>query len=89
RVEELPDGFRVSASTEKSKIAAAEDVTRGLYGVEWLPEIRRTEHGQDQIVRFLRDIAGIEGEWSAASIVDSEIQKIREQVGSARVICAL
>lgn len=89
RVEQLPAGFRASASTEKSQIAAAEDAARGLYGVEWLPEIRRTEHGQDQIVRFLRDIAGIEGEWSAASIIDSEIQKIREQVGSARVICAL
>lgn len=88
-VVEAPEGFIVTASTEKSPVAAMEDPARGMYAVAWLPEIRRTEFGQDQIVRFLREIAGIDYEWAASSIIDDQIAKIREQVGSSRVICAL
>ncbi|MDO5049883.1 MAG: glutamine-hydrolyzing GMP synthase [Actinomycetaceae bacterium] len=88
-VAEAPEGFTVTASTDKAPVAAMEDPSRGLYGVQWMPEIRRTEFGQDQIVRFVREVAGIEYDWSAASIIDDEIAKIREQVGSSRVICAL
>lgn len=87
-VVEAPSGFSVTAKID-SQIAAFEDEARRLYGVAWRPEVPKTEFGQDQIDRFLRDAAGIESRWTPTSIIDDQIQKIREQIGSARVICGL
>ncbi len=88
-VEEAPAHFTVTASTAETPVAAFEDRERRLFGVQWHPEVHHCELGQDQLVRFLRDGAGIEATWTPQSIIDDQVAKIRAQVGDAQVICAL
>ncbi|HHT41085.1 MAG TPA: glutamine-hydrolyzing GMP synthase [Actinomyces sp.] len=88
-VVEAPSGFTVTAESDDFKIAAFEDEARKLYGVQWRPEEPKTKFGQEQIDRFLRDAAGIQSRWTPTSIIDDQVKKIREQIGSARVICGL
>ncbi len=84
-----PPGFTALASSTASPVAAVEDVARGIYGIQFHPEVVHTPYGQDILTRFLTDIAGCERTWTAASIVEDQIARIRAQVGSARVICGL
>src|ERR1043165_961977 len=84
-----PEGFTALASSTESPVAAVEDVARGLYGLQFPPEVVHTPYGPTILGTFLRDIAGCERTWSAASIIDEQIAAIRAQVGSGKVICAL
>ncbi len=84
-----PEGAAVLASSRESPVAAFESVERGLYGIQFHPEVVHTPYGQDVLVRFLRDVAGCDMAWSAASIVDEQIARIRAQVGDGKVICGL
>ncbi|KFI56533.1 GMP synthase [Bifidobacterium callitrichos DSM 23973] len=70
-------------------MAAMEDRSRGLYGVQWHPEVKHTPRGQELIETFLHDCAGLPDDWNASSIIDDQVKKIREQVGDAEVICGL
>lgn len=85
----LPDGFDAIASSEASPNAAMGNDERKIYGVQWLPELRTSEGGTELFTNFVRHIAGLAGDWTAASIVEEQVAKIREQVGSGRAICAL
>ena len=85
----LPEGFTAIASSDAAPIAAFGNDERRVYGVQWLPELRTSERGTELFTNFVRGIAGLEGTWTAASIVEDQIAKIREQVGTGRVICAL
>jgi GMP synthase (glutamine-hydrolysing) len=89
RVEEAPAGFTVVASTAASPVAAFEDSTRRLYGLQWHPEVHHTEHGQEVLERFLYGGAGLEPSWYPSSIIDDAIKQISDTVGSAHVLCAL
>ncbi|WP_125107050.1 glutamine-hydrolyzing GMP synthase [Gulosibacter massiliensis] len=84
-----PEGFEVLASTETTPVAAFGNPERGLYGVQWHPEVLHSEQGQAQLEAFLRRAAQIPGDWSSASIIDEQVARIREQVGSDQVICGL
>jgi len=86
---EPPEGFRALASSPGSPVAACEDPERGLYGIQFHPEVVHTPHGQAILERFLRDIAGCQERWSAASVIDEQIGRIRAQVGEGGVICGL
>ncbi len=89
-ITEMPDGFKVTASTPDAPVAAFEDGSRGLYGVQFHPEVVHTEHGQRIIERFLSDACGAHRTWTMASVIDTQIELIQNQVGeSGRVICAL
>lgn len=88
-VTEIPAGFTAIASTLASPLAAMGNDERKIYGVQWLPELRTSEKGAEMFRNFVRGIAGLEGSWTAASIVEEQIARIREQVGSGRAICAL
>lgn len=88
-VQTAPDGFVVTASTDETPVAAFENAERGLYGVQWHPEVHHCQFGQLQIERFLHDAAGLASDWNPTSIIDDQVARIREQVGSARVICGL
>ena len=88
-VEEAPKGFTVTASTAQTPVAAFEDDSRRLYGVQWHPEVVHSEYGQRAIETFLHDCAGIGSDWTPGSIIDDQVRRIREQVGDARVICGL
>jgi GMP synthase (glutamine-hydrolysing) len=84
-----PPGFTALAASSESPVAALESVERGIYGIQFHPEVVHTPYGQDIITRFLDDICGCERTWSAASVIDEQIARIRAQVGDGRVICGL
>jgi GMP synthase (glutamine-hydrolysing) len=88
-VAEAPDGFRVTASTPQTPVAAFEDVERGLYGVQFHPEVLHSEHGQEVLKRFLLEGAGCRPTWTMVNIVEDQVERIRAQVGDRRVICGL
>jgi len=84
-----PDGFTALAASPGSPVAALESPERGLYGIQFHPEVVHTPYGQQILERFLRDIANCEAQWSPASVIDEQIERIRAQVGDAGVICGL
>nr|WP_236262262.1 glutamine-hydrolyzing GMP synthase [Conexibacter woesei] len=84
-----PPGFTALASSTESPVAALESVERGIYGIQFHPEVVHTPYGQDIITRFLEEICGCARTWSASSVIDDQLARIREQVGGGRVICAL
>ena len=86
---EAPPGFTALASTPESPVAAFEDPERGLYGIQFHPEVAHTPYGGAILETFLKDVCGCERRWSPASVVDEQIERIRTQVGEGRVICGL
>jgi GMP synthase (glutamine-hydrolysing) len=84
-----PAGARVVAGSPSTPIAAFEDAARGLYGVQFHPEVRHTPYGQDVLKNFLYGIAGAPPAWTPAAVIEEQVERIRAQVGSARVLCAL
>jgi GMP synthase (glutamine-hydrolysing) len=86
---QAPPGFTALASSSESPVAAMEDPARGLYGIQFHPEVAHTPYGTQILETFLRDIAGCDMSWSAASVVEEQIARIREQVGDGKVICGL
>jgi GMP synthase (glutamine-hydrolysing) len=84
-----PPGFRALASSTESPVAAFESEERGVYGIQFHPEVVHTPYGQEVLKRFLGDVCGCEMTWSPASIVEEQIARIRDQVGSGKVICGL
>lgn len=88
-VHDAPTGFTVTATTEGAPVAAFEDASRSLAGVQFHPEVMHSEYGQKVLEHFLYDIAKLEPTWTPASIVDEQVARIREQIGDAQVICGL
>ena len=84
-----PAGARVTASSPSTPIAAFEDPARGLYGVQFHPEVVHTPHGQEILMNFLHGIVGAPPTWTAAAVIEEQVERIRAQVGSERVICGL
>ncbi|MBV9659641.1 MAG: glutamine-hydrolyzing GMP synthase [Acidimicrobiales bacterium] len=88
-VVEGPKGFDVTASTPHTPVAAMEYPERGLYGVQFHPEVSHTTHGQDLLKRFLYKAVGLRPNWNVVSIIDSAVEAVEKQVGDASVVCAL
>ena len=88
-VAEAPPGFAVTAFTDATPVAAFEDTGRGLYGVQFHPEVLHSEHGQVVLRRFLLEAAGCRPTWTMSNVVEEQVAAIRAQVGSRRVICGL
>jgi GMP synthase (glutamine-hydrolysing) len=86
---EAPPGFTALASSTASPVAAFESVERDVYGIQFHPEVVHTPFGQDILKTFLRDVCGCDMRWSAASIVEEQIARVRAQVGDGKVICGL
>ena len=89
QVNSLPDGFIPLASTPTCPFAAVRHRDRPFYGLQFHPEVTHTPHGTDLISNFLFDVCGCDGSWTMADYMDSEIRRIREQVGDDRVILGL
>ncbi|MEU8316817.1 glutamine-hydrolyzing GMP synthase [Nonomuraea sp. NPDC048881] len=83
-----PEGFAVTASTSETPVAAFEHPERGLYGVQFHPEVLHSEHGQAVLKHFL-DAAGCRPSWTMLNIVEDSVEAVRRQVGDGRAICAL
>jgi GMP synthase (glutamine-hydrolysing) len=84
-----PEGSRVVAESTSAPIAAFEAPDRGLYGVQFHPEVVHTPHGTDLLKNFLYRVAGARPAWTAATVIEEETARIRAQVGRERILCAL
>jgi GMP synthase (glutamine-hydrolysing) len=84
-----PEGADVVAGSPSAPIAAFEHHERGLYGVQFHPEVVHTPHGTDLLKNFLYQVAGAPPAWTPAAVIEEQVERIRAQVGSERVICAL
>jgi GMP synthase (glutamine-hydrolysing) len=84
-----PEGFDVVAASAGAPVAAFEDRTRRLAGVQYHPEVMHSPHGQQVLSRFLHDFAGIGAAWTPANIADSLIEAVRTQIGDGHAICGL
>lgn len=85
-----PEGFDVLATTDGTPVAAFENLTDRLAGVQWHPEVLHTEHGQRVLEHFLHDIAGCRQTWTMANIAEEQIERVRAQIGpEGRAICGL
>jgi GMP synthase (glutamine-hydrolysing) len=84
-----PPGFEPLASSTASPVAAFESARRAIYGIQFHPEVVHTPYGQQVLDNFLRDICGCAGDWSAASVIDDQIARIRARIGEHRAICGL
>jgi GMP synthase (glutamine-hydrolysing) len=83
-----PPGFRVTARTAATPVAAVEHPERRLFGVQFHPEVVHTEYGTRVLARFL-ELAGCRPNWTMLNIVEDQTDAIREQVGAGRAICGL
>jgi GMP synthase (glutamine-hydrolysing) len=88
-VTEAPAGFTATASTPDAPVAAMECTDRGIYGVQFHPEVVHSPFGMQVLQRFLHDLAGCEPNWTMGSIIDEQVAVVKAQVGDGRVICAL
>jgi GMP synthase (glutamine-hydrolysing) len=83
-----PNGFTVTASTQGTPVAAAENPRLGLFGMQFHPEVMHTEHGMAMLRRFLA-AAGCRADWTTRNIIDEQTELIQAQVGSGHAICGL
>ena len=88
-VTRAPDGFRVTARTDAIPVAAMEDPERGMYAVQFHPEVSHTPDGMSVMKRFLYDGCGLMPDWTPTNIIEDSIERIRAQVGDAEVLCGL
>jgi len=85
----VPAGFEITAVTETCPVAAMQDVSRGLYAVQFHPEVEHTEYGREVLHNFLYAVCGCAGDWTMANFIDEQVAAIRKQVGDRKVLCAL
>jgi GMP synthase (glutamine-hydrolysing) len=88
-VTEAPAGFAVTARTQSTPVAAMEDPARGLYAVQFHPEVAHTPRGMDVLKRFLYEGCRLLPEWTPANVIERAVERIRLQVGEAQALCAL
>jgi GMP synthase (glutamine-hydrolysing) len=84
-----PAGADVVATSTSTPVAAFEDRGRGVYGVQFHPEVIHTPHGTGVLKNFLYGVAGAPPAWTPAAVIEEQVERIREQVGGQRVLCAL
>jgi GMP synthase (glutamine-hydrolysing) len=84
-----PEGAVVTATSASTPVAAFEAAERGLYGVQFHPEVIHTPHGTEMLKNFLYEVAGAAPTWTAAAVIEEQVERIRARVGRARVLCAL
>jgi GMP synthase (glutamine-hydrolysing) len=89
RVDSLPAGFTAVAATESIPYAAMSDESRRFYGVQFHPEVTHTTQGTVLLERFVREIAGSDALWSVGNIIEDAIGRVRDQVGSGKVLLGL
>ena len=89
RIDAAAPGFEVVASTADCPIAAAQNVEKNLYAIQFHPEVLHTENGTQMIHNFVRGVCGCAGTWKMDSFVENTIKEIREKVGDGKVLLAL
>ncbi|MEM7563873.1 MAG: glutamine-hydrolyzing GMP synthase [Pseudomonadota bacterium] len=89
RVAELPQGFKLMASTDSAPIAAMADESRRMYGLQFHPEVTHTKQGVVIYERFLHEICGCGSEWTSSNIIESTVTEVRQKVADDEVILGL
>ena len=84
-----PEGFRVTARTAATPVAAMEDPERGFFAVQFHPEVVHTPHGTEMLKRFLFDVCGLLPDWTPVNVIERQVARIRAQVGDDAALCAL
>ena len=84
-----PDGFVSTAQTDATPFAGLADPARGLYGIQFHPEVVHTPRGRDVLRNFVIGVAGARPNWTAANLIDTTVAQVRDRVGDGKVICAL
>ena len=84
-----PAGFEVLASTATTPVAAFANSEKKIYGVQWHPEVKHSQFGQNVLENFLHNAAGIPSDWNSGNVIAQQVEKIKAQVGNDRVICGL
>ncbi|MDR0200025.1 MAG: glutamine-hydrolyzing GMP synthase [Streptococcaceae bacterium] len=89
KVTSLAPGFEVTGTSPNSPYAAVQNVARQLYGIQFHPEVRHSEHGYDILRNFALNICGAGGDWSMANFIDQQVAQIREKVDNKKVLLGL
>ena len=88
-IERPADGFDIIASSESCPVAAIEDSTRNLYGVQFHPEVVHSVEGTKMIKNFLYEVCNCSGDWQMASFTEDMIKSLKDKIGDKKVLCAL
>jgi len=88
-VDALPEGFERVATSENAPFAAIADARLHRYGIQFHPEVTHTVRGAELLSRFVLDVCGCRGLWTAGNIIDDAIERVRRQVGEGRVLLGL
>lgn len=88
-IEQLPEGFKVTAVTDSCPCAAYENTEKKLYAVQFHPEVNHTEQGQLMLKNFLYKICGCKGDWVMKDYAKRAVEQLREKIGDKKVLCAL
>jgi GMP synthase (glutamine-hydrolysing) len=88
RILQPPPGFEVTAQTETT-VAAMENPTQKIFGVQFHPEVTHTENGEALLRRFVFDVCHCRGDWTLGSFIENSIESIRKDVGQGRALCAI
>ncbi|WP_156291032.1 glutamine-hydrolyzing GMP synthase [Oceanobacillus salinisoli] len=89
KVTVAPEGFQVDATSHSTPIAAMSHQAEKLYGVQFHPEVRHSEYGNDVLKHFVFDVCGSAGNWSIENFIEQEVANIQAKVGNKKVLCAL
>ena len=87
-VAEVPPGFIITGRTENA-ISVIENAAARIYAVEFHPEVRHTDHGEEILRRFVQQICGIQPNWFPRSFIEETVDRVRQEVGDERVLCAI
>lgn len=88
-IETAPVAFKVTAHTPVCPVAAMENTEKGLYAVQFHPEVMHTQEGMTMLANFVNNICGCIGDWRMDSFVETTIEAIRQKVGDGKALCAL
>lgn len=88
-VTEIPEGFHLVGDSVDCPYAAMENTDKRIYGIQFHPEVRHSEYGNDMLRNFAMTICGAKGDWSMDNFIDMEVEKIRETVGDKKVLLGL
>ncbi len=89
KVVEAPAEFTVDATSSSTPVAAFSNQEKNMYGVQFHPEVRHSEYGNQLLRSFVFDVCEAKGDWTIENFIDQEIDVIREKVGDRKVLCAL
>ena len=89
RIEQLPKGFTVIASSDNAPMAAMADLARKRFGIQFHPEVQHTPGGVEILRRFAVEICGVAQDWTPQNIVELAVKRVREQVADQQVLAAI